>query len=217
MRTVQTRSEARPGLPRVGRLLLCATVAWMSVADVSTLPAVAADAVQRMPAKAVIRFAGTSTLHDFGGQLPAQPFSLILSNGTWSASADVLAGLMGTDNEKRDRKMHEMLRTNEHPRLQGTVSSAPIPGPGSTVTNNATLTLKIRGTPQSLNVRVGKWQETADAIRFHAEWELSLKQYGLKPPSVAGVIRVGDTIRLEADVTATKPTPASPGNPKPIP
>lgn len=209
------RSESKPGLQWVGRLLLCATMAWTGVIN-AILPAVAADTVRSYPARAVVRFTGTSTLHDFGGQLPAQPFSLILSNGTWSASADILAGLMATDNEKRDRKMHEMLHTNEHPRLQGSVSGALIPGPGSTATN-ATLTLKIRGNTQSLNVRVGKWQETADAIRFHAEWELSLKQYGLKPPSVVGVIRVGDTVRLEADVTATKPTPALPGTPTPIP
>jgi hypothetical protein len=211
MRTVQTRSESMSGRKLAGWFLLVAFLGWMASAR---LAAAAADSVQRLPARAVIHFAGTSTLHDFGGQLPAQPFLLILSNGTWSAAAEVWAGQMATENAKRDHKMHEMLRTNDHPRIQGAVTGAPIPGSAGT---NVTLALKICDTTQSWNARVGKWQESADAIRFHAEWELSLKQYGLKPPSVAGVIRVGNTVKLEADVIATKPVPASPGSTTPIP
>jgi hypothetical protein len=155
-------------------------------------------------------------LHNFGGRLPAQPFFLTLSNGTWSASADVWSGLMVTENLKRDRKMHEMMRTNDFPRLQGTVVGAPVPRTG-TDNASAALVLKICNTSRSLNVRVGQWRETADSIRFHAEWQISLKQYALKPPSVIGVIRVGDTVRLVADVTATKPALASPVITTPIP
>lgn len=51
-----------------------------------------ATLVRNLPAEAVVRFAGTSTLHDFGGKLPAQPSSLILSNDTWFATAEVLSG-----------------------------------------------------------------------------------------------------------------------------
>ncbi len=47
--------------------------------------------------------------------------------------------------------------------------------------------------------------ETVDEIKFRAEWEVSLKEYRLKPPSVLGVIRVGDKARLEAEVTAYRP------------
>src|SRR5688572_31448074 len=109
MKTVQTRSESRTGLSSGGRLLLCATIAGMGFTGFATFALEAANAVQHLPAKAVIRFAATSTLHDFGGQLSAQPFTLIISNGTWSASADVLAGQMATENAKRDRNMHQML------------------------------------------------------------------------------------------------------------
>lgn len=192
--------------------LLTGVLAWWVMSP--TWPVNAAESVQRLPATATIHFAGTSTLHDFGGQLPTRPFLLILSNGTWSASAEVLAGAMATDNVKRDRKMHEMMRTNDYPRVQGTVAGAPIPGSSGT---NVTLALKIREATQSLSAKVDRWDETPQAIRFHATWELSLKQYGLKPPSVAGVIRVGDTVKLQADVIATKLIPASPGTTTPIP
>jgi polyisoprenoid-binding protein YceI len=184
---------------------------------VGLLPAgrgIAAEAVRQLPAEAMIRFQGTSSLHEFGGKLPAQPFQLTLSNGTWTASSQVFSGQMLTDNAKRDRKMHEMMGTNLYPLIRGTVTNAPIPGVAGT---NATLALKIRGTTQNLVARVMDWKEDAEAIRFRAKWELSLKQYGLKPPSVVGVIRVGDVIRLEADVTAKKsgspPPPSIPRTP----
>jgi hypothetical protein len=164
----------------------------------------AAETTQILPARAVIRFAATSTLHDFDGQLSAEPFTLLISNGTWSASADVLAGQMATENTKRDRNMHRMLGTNDHPRIHGAVAPVPIAGSGGT---NVTLNLKIRDRAQDLPVRIMNWTESSGEIRFRAAWELSLKQYGLKPPSVAGIIRVGDTVKLEADVVATKPAP----------
>lgn len=161
---------------------------------------------QFLPAQALIHFAGTSTLHDFGGQLPAQPFSLILSNGVWFASAEVLSGRMATANEKRDRKMHQMLGTNAFPEIRGVVAGAPLPGPAGT---NVTLKLIIRDQTNAVPVRISAWAETSHEIKFHADWEVSLEDFGLKPPSVLGVIRVGDRVKLEADVTANKPASAS--------
>jgi hypothetical protein len=187
-------------------LLLGASIVELAAAD-------DAPSVQVLPAQAVVRFSGTSTLHDFGGQLPAQSFSLILSNGTWFASADVLSGRMATANEKRDRKMHQMLGTNAFPKLHGTVAGAPVPGAAGT---NATLTLTIRDQTNALAVRISAWIETSREIKFRADWEVSLDDFSLKPPSVLGVIRVGDRVKLEADVTATKPAfSSSPPTPPP--
>lgn len=144
-------------------------------------------------------------MHNFGGELPAQPFALVISNGTWSVEADVLAGLMKTGSGGRDRSMYKMMNTNRHPRVHGSVVRAPIPSAGGT---NVTLNLQIRDRRFDLPVRVTDWQETPGEIRFHAAWEVSLKQYGLEPPSVLGVIRVGDRVKLNADVTAQKTRPA---------
>lgn len=163
---------------------------------------------QRWPAEAIIRFNGTSTLHDFGGALAAQPFVFTMISNTWSAEADVLSAQMNTASDGRDRNMHKMFDTNSYPRLHGSVTNAPVPVAGST---NFTLGLQIRNKKLDLPVHVENWTETAERIEFHAEWEVSLKQYGLKPPSVLGVIRVGDKVRIEADVsvdkTKTAPSP----------
>jgi len=200
MRTMQTLSEWASGSAWMRPLTSGLALAWVLAAAVHGGAEESARQLQ-LPAEAVIRFAGTSTLHGFGGELPAQPFLLILSNGTWTASAEVQTGQMLTDNAKRDRRMHEMMRTNDFPRMRGAVLAAPIPGTAGT---NVTLTLQIRGATNDLTGRISNWQETAESIQFHAKWELSLKQYGIKPPSVAGIMRVGDIVRLEADVKATK-------------
>jgi hypothetical protein len=166
---------------------------------------------QHWPAEAIIRFSGTSTLHDFGGTLASQPFVLTLSSNTWSAEADVLAAQMNTANDGRDRNMYKMFETNSYPNLHGSVTNAPMPGHGST---NITLGFQIRDKKFDLPVRVDNWNETTGRIQFHTEWDVSLEQYGLKPPSVMGIIRVGEKVHVEADVTVDKSKPApQPSNP----
>jgi hypothetical protein len=179
-------------------LLATFTPAAMSAAEAP------AGEPQKFPATATVRFVGTSTLHDFGGHLPAQPFLLVLSNGTWSAAADVLSGRMATASDKRDRNMHRLLGTNVYPRIHGEVAGAPVPASTTNTITNATLRLKICDRSKDLVARISGWKDSTQDLRFHAEWDLSLKDYGLKPPSVVGVIRVGDKVRLEADVIATK-------------
>jgi hypothetical protein len=66
------------------------------------------------------------------------------------------------------------------------------------------LTLRIRDRQHELPVCVTGWTETPEAVQFHASWDVSLKQYNLKPPSVIGVIRVGDRVHLEAQIAARK-------------
>jgi hypothetical protein len=161
---------------------------------------------RKLSAVASIRFQGTSTLHDFEGTVMSQPFILALSSNSWSAEADVLGNGMSTAHDGRDKNMKKMIETNKHPILHATVRSAAISPVAAT---NATLSLRIRDRLLDLPVRISDWSENAETVRFRASWELSLKQYGLKPPSVLGVIRVGDKVRLEAEVTATKPDPAA--------
>jgi polyisoprenoid-binding protein YceI len=168
---------------------------------------------RQLPAQADIRFQCTSTLHDFEGAVPAQPFVLSLSSSnTWSAQAAVVVWQMNTASEGRDRNMWKMFGTNNHPLIRGEVKPSVAPPAGT----NVTLTLTIRDQKRDLSVQIIGWTEDAEAVRFHAAWDVSLKQYGLKPPTVMGIIRVGDNVHVEADVTASKMQPltdAPAGNP----
>jgi hypothetical protein len=169
-------------------------------ASVNALATGAHSPTGKLSGAARIKFQGSSTLHDFEGHVMSQPFDLILSPNSWSAKASVFGGEMTTANAKRDKNMWAMLATNLHPRLEGEIRDAPRPPLAGT---NTTLALKIRDTKMDLPVKISNWSETAEGVRFDAEWIVSLKAYGLKPPSVAGVIRVGDTVRLQADIVAT--------------
>ena len=161
---------------------------------------------RKLSAVARIRFQATSTLHDFEGTVRSQPFVLVLSSNSWSAEANVLGSEMTTAHDGRDKNMKKMLETNQHPRLTGAVRDAAIPTATAT---KVSCTLRIRDRSFELPVTISDWSETAEAVRFQATWKLSLKQYQLKPPSVLGVIRVGDEVRLVAQVTARKPAPAT--------
>ena len=177
-----------------GLALLCAA---SFVASAQPL----APTARTLAATAQITFQGTSTLHDFEGKVSTQPFVLTLNSNTWSAKAAVVSSQMSTAHEGRDTKMWDMLAAKVYRQISGEVRPSPIPSAAGT---NVTLNLRIRDRQHDLPVRVTGWTETAEAIQFHAAWDLSLKQYGLKPPSVIGVIRVGDRVHLEAQVTARK-------------
>lgn len=166
----------------------------------------AAAPPEKFSGAAQIDFRGTSTLHDFHGRVMSQPFVLLLSSNMWSAHAEVLAGEMTTFNGGRDRNMWKMLSTNLHRSLSGYISNAARP---SAADGNVTLALRIRDREMDLPVTITKWTETPEGIRFHAAWELSLKRFGIKPPSVLGVIRVGDTVCVEAQVAVIQLQPAA--------
>ena len=191
--------------------LVCLFAGAAPAQSPAVLPATA------LPASAHIRFRCSSTLHDFEGQVSAQPFVLTLATNTWSAKGAVLAGEMTTDHKSRDRKMWDMLAASIHLQITGEVAPSPLPPPTGT---NVTLLLRIRDQQHELPVRITGWTETAEEVQFQAAWEVSLKQYGLKPPSVIGMVRVGDRVQLDARITARKvrdETPAPAVRPDPNP
>jgi polyisoprenoid-binding protein YceI len=157
-----------------------------------------------------VRFYGTSTLHDFEGQVTSRPFKLTIEgDGKWSADADAPVAQMSTDNKRRDNNMYEMLGSSVFPSLHGSVKNAPVPRGGSQVVQG---TLKIRNVEHKVPVTISGWKRDGDSVSFHGEAAVSLSAYGLKAPSVMGVVRVGDTVTLRADVTAKSETGARKAN-----
>lgn len=153
---------------------------------------------------ATIVFSGTSTLHDFVGRVPSQPFRLTMQTSptgrVWSATASVKAAEMTTFHKERDEKMRQMFAADKQPLLAGTVLDAPAP---DRATNGvASLKLKIGGQERALPVAIRDWQEANGHLSFTAIWEVSLKDYALKPPAVLGLIKVGDKVTVSAKVEA---------------
>lgn len=155
-------------------------------------------------AEAELNFKGSSTLHDFHGHVTARPFDLLLretdGKRTWSAEAEVAVADMDTRNKGRDENMRKMFNAKLHPRIQAVVVNAEVPPTTNPV--KTTLTLRIREKEQSIPMTVTDWKEDGDGVRFRAGFEVSLKAFGLKPPSVIGLIRVADRVNVMANVTA---------------
>lgn len=155
---------------------------------------------------ASITFRGTSTLHGFEGTVTPAPFPVIFrkdsETGRTNISATVTVNVadMTTQHNKRDKNMFKMLDAENFTTISGTLTNALIPAEGS---GEATVHLKIHGVEQDITATLSdlKIDETQSTCRM--EFPVSLAAFGLKPPSVIGLIRVGDTVTVECTLQGT--------------
>lgn len=183
---------------------------------------------QTWQGQAAVRFSCTSTLHNFSGEVPCETFQCTFvvdpNSGKAAIRADIdaLVQKMNTHNKKRDKNLRKMFQADRFPRIHVTVLDAdaertrpvfqtllpdqpPREKPGT-----LPLLLKIREVQRPLVGQVSHLQIHADHVSFQMNFEISLKAFNLKPPSVLGLIRVGDRIRLQADVTLRPSIPEVP-------
>lgn len=155
---------------------------------------------------ATIVFKGTSTLHDFEGSVTSQPFLVTFKQDSEtgqvvvSAAAAVSVANMTTAHKKRDKNMLKMLDQKNFALISGTLADAPIPAEG---TGKAVLKLKIRGVEKNVEATLSHWKRADDQVSCEMALDVSLKAFGLKPPSVLGLIRVGDTVHVECNLQGT--------------
>jgi hypothetical protein len=160
-----------------------------------------------------IRFLGTSTLHDFAGTARCQPFRLILEEaaggGRLIPAVEIAVPVeeMDTKNGKRDRQMREMFQSDKFPHIRAAGKNLDPDkirkgrGAGADAEGAVEFTLAIRGIERTIRAVLKNLRESPERVSFDAEFPVSLKEYGLKPPApLFGVIRVGDRIDVKAAV-----------------
>jgi hypothetical protein len=158
-----------------------------------------------------IRILGTSTLHDFTGAVQCQPFPVRLVRGSDgrtmipAVGISVLVDEMDTRNKSRDKQMREMFQSGKFPRIQAFLADLDPDkirqemSKGQNGKGTVELSLKIRDVERRIRATVGNLRETPGRVSFDSEFQLSLKDYDLKPPTVLfGAIRVGDSIKVNA-------------------
>ena len=144
-----------------------------------------------------IDFHGTSTLHDFHGKAACQPFTVSRTDGVVDLSRlTVAVADMDTDNSKRDKKMREMFDEKKYPVITGSAGPVAL----KDVHGKVSFKLKIRDIVKPVTATVTNFVETDSRITADVAFTLSLAEYRLKPPSVLGMIRVGDTISVKATI-----------------
>jgi len=153
--------------------------------------------------KCTISFSGTSTLHGFEGTAACEPFTLepvdagAAKSSQWKTHVRVDVTKMSTDNKARDRNMAKMFDAETYPWIEASFESIQ-PGPSDTLE----FRLTIGKSTNTVVAKITERQEADDELSFSATFKLSLADYALKPPSVFGIIRVGDevSVRVNASV-----------------
>ena len=123
------------------------------------------------------------------------------------SSIVIQAGTLKTDNDRRDRYVREQtLQTANYPEIIFRPTSAEgLPSPLSEAGGEVEFTLSGDLTIRD-QTRPVTWDVTAEfggSITGLAVIDINFEQFGMDKPSVAVVVSVGDTIRLELDFVGT--------------
>lgn len=151
-----------------------------------------------------VAFQGTSTLHNFEGTGRCQPFTVAEHDGTMTVPMlSVAVASMDTDNSKRDKKMREMFESEKYPLIVGMtdpvilndVRNALAAGVDNTAEVN--IQLKIRDIEKNVTAALQNVVEADSGITADLNFSLSLTEFKLEPPSVLGIIKVGDMVNVK--------------------
>ena len=194
-------------------IVLATLVAGISPSSAGAAPAEPGPATIRGACDVV--FLITSTLHDVPGSARCLPFEAVLARDSAgrqvipTVEVDVPVTGMDTRNTTRDGKMREMFLAERFPRIHAAARDVDVErlrvelGKGREGKAPLDLLLRIRDVERKIRATASNLKETGDRVTFDLEFPVSLGEFDLKPPSVLGIIRVGDKVSVKAAFTLT--------------
>lgn len=155
---------------------------------------------------ATVRFAGTSTLHDWEGSAPALPFPAEVDEspeGPTRLRALVRLPVAGMDtaNADRDDNLRKVMRAAEHREILGRAEIRP---EGGKLPAAVRLELVVLGQARVVEARATNWAVAADRVSVDLDFPVSLDAWGIERPSFLMFIRVGDEVRVRVRVELTR-------------
>ncbi len=159
-----------------------------------------------------VKFFADSTLHKFAGQGACEPFTW--TTQTTDGGREVIRAAvvrvpvtgLDTDNGSRNKNMYAMFDAQQYPQIEGRFGELDPAallqqlGSGST-SEPVRFELTIRSITRPVQAVISSVKQTPDQVDLVAEFPLSLQDFELKPPSVLGLIRVADQLRVRVEVT----------------
>ncbi len=151
-----------------------------------------------------IKFSGTSSLRDFSGHVTSPSFKVIVDkkNGELVANWDTVVSVkkMNTSNSLQDSKMYEMFDYLKHPLIKGNFtrfnlsklpkhSKKPITFP---------FTITIMKKKKVIDATITDWKVTDSKITFTLKFPILLSDFKLKPPSLFGMVKVGNEVTIKS-------------------
>lgn len=156
-----------------------------------------------------VRFFGDSTLHAFEGQGACEPFTLERTDREGvsiilPAQVVVPVASLDTDISARNKKMRGMFDSENFPKITGSFAEidpqALIGAWQATGSGELPFNLTIREVTRPVTATVKRMNSDAKGLEASFDLDLSLADFGLEAPTVLGIIRVADKVRVEVDV-----------------
>lgn len=160
-----------------------------------------------LPATVRLAYTGSSTLHDWEGTAPAVQVTLHESivPSAWDGEFRVPVAGLDSGNGTRDANMRKMFRADVHPDIRIVLRAV---DPAAVRRDQAlTASLTIGDITKDVPVKVAGWKQQGGLVSFEAEADVSLLAFGLEAPTVLGIVRVADRVKVTGRVEIASPHP----------
>lgn len=150
-----------------------------------------------------------ATVDSFVGTAVSEPFNV--NSDEERVTVVVEIAKMETGKKKRDKEMLHMFHADEFPQLSGSASTAAILAL-EPVEDAVDLPIEfvMHGVTNEVIGKVTNVKKDEGELSFDLAFPLSLKEFGLKAPSVMLMIRVNNIVNVTSRVTLSKDAPSEP-------
>ena len=149
-------------------------------------------------------FAVKATMDSFVGKAASEPIALAADATELPVTFQIAK--LDTGKKKRDVEMQHMFHMEQHPELTGVAKLDDLSKLEKA--GEVPVTMTIAGVTQELTAQITDVQRADGQWSFTAQFDISLKSFGLKPPSIMKIINVGDVVKVTTRFnlhTATQP------------
>jgi polyisoprenoid-binding protein YceI len=163
---------------------------------------------QALEATCEISFSGSSGLGPWTGRiapLRVRPTPSATS-GRWNAVIEIPIASLEDGNKPRDAQLHAMFESRRWPALR--VDLRDVDVADMQKASRLPVELTIRDQKRRLEATLSKWRADGPRTEFEADVAVSLKEFSLAAPSVLGLSKVNDEIRIHARVSVAPAVPA---------
>ena len=155
-------------------------------------------------AKSQVWFEVRATMHTVHGEAVPSISKVVFDRATGEVKAPVQIEIpvssMETGNKRRDKAMHKMFQAGEYPSIIWKADSMACRQAESarSMICDAQGTLKIRNIEQKSSFPIFL-TFSDEGIKASGFWTVNRKDFDLKTPSLGGLVRVGEDVKIKFD------------------
>ena len=160
---------------------------------------------QVLPEKSKVIFFARTTLHDFNGKAQQLSGGLVGDTNAIKGFVDLQIAGLSTGDPDRDKNMYQMFNMSLFPQIHfafdhGDITKV-LTNQDAEVIFSGVMSMHHTSRQVSL-ISTGNWQD--GVLLFEGTMFVHLKDFGLKPPSILGLIRVSDEVKVQYKIAFIK-------------